>query len=623
MPPYWWGSVRLQVGVVDLTCASSAVRHLVPFVHRVDRLRRFGHVCGLAVRSTAATHLINNPLQPPQNRRLGRVPASRPVQLFRAPLRTAARRLVLPAAPDSIDGGLLSSCYSSPIPSSNRFVRAVGDPLVEYKEPVFEWERANDAWKLWDFVPLGSSVLLLMLNSKHQPKGNAACSPVHKASSPALPTDKDPTATFEADKRRAEETLDRLQRQVELECEIHKAYPFLSEKALLPLWQLLPTSSPNSEEEGWQESAPVPAAAGWQQLDEQQHSSHSTLAPIFRSEPEEEEEQHHQSEISSPKLGAWLVELHQNSRFRSMPIVGSRSNSVAYISEPRPEPYLDSQSSFQHCMLWKYEPSDGQYLESSSELPELQHNMPVMQHGDRQQPLYSPSHSATSRGKQRGTEDLMPTPGAEKVEQYNLRHWKQRFGSKRQQPIRKKTTGGGGRGTAGAMEIQEASEDEEISPIEQVRLTVRNTDDPTLPVWTFRMWFLGLASVCLMSFLNQFFSYRSEPLVITQITVQVASLPLGHFLARVLPTRRFRLPGLGQREFSLNPGPFNMKEHVLISIFANAGCAFGNGSAYAVGIVNIIRAFYRRSISFIAGWLLIITTQVQRRCHDVLLFIFD
>ncbi|KAJ8468113.1 hypothetical protein OPV22_030665 [Ensete ventricosum] len=294
------------------------------------------------------------------------------------------------------------------IPSSNRFVRAVGDPLVEYKEPVFEWERANDAWKLWDFVPLGCNISM---------------------------RDKDPTATFEADKRRAEETLDRLQRQVELECEIHKAYPFLSEKALLPLWQLLPTSSPNSEEEGWQESAPVPAAAGWQQLDEQQHSSHSTLAPIFRSEPEEEEEQHHQSEISSPKLGAWLVELHQNSRFRSMPIVGSRSNSVAYISEPRPEPYLDSQSSFQHCMLWKYEPSDGQYLESSSELPELQHNMPVMQHGDRQQPLYSPSHSATSRGKQRGTEDLMPTPGAEKVEQYNLRHWKQRFGSKRQQVL--------------------------------------------------------------------------------------------------------------------------------------------------------------------------------------------
>ncbi|RWV91706.1 hypothetical protein GW17_00045986, partial [Ensete ventricosum] len=50
LPPYWWGSVRLQVGVADLTCARSVVRHLVPFVHPFDRLRRFGHVSGLAVR---------------------------------------------------------------------------------------------------------------------------------------------------------------------------------------------------------------------------------------------------------------------------------------------------------------------------------------------------------------------------------------------------------------------------------------------------------------------------------------------------------------------------------------------------------------------------------------------
>jgi len=53
-----------------------------------------------------------------------------------------------------------------------------------------------------------------------------------------------------------------------------------------------------------------------------------------------------------------------------------------------------------------------------------------------------------------------------------------------------------------------------------------------------------------------------------------------------------------------------MKEHVLITIFANAGSAFGSGSPYAVGIVNIIKAFYGRSISFHAAWLLIITTQV-------------
>ncbi|KAI3961276.1 hypothetical protein MKX01_006990 [Papaver californicum] len=153
-------------------------------------------------------------------------------------------------------------------------------------------------------------------------------------------------------------------------------------------------------------------------------------------------------------------------------------------------------------------------------------------------------------------------------------------------------------------------EEVELSPIEEVRLTVTNTDDHTLPVWTFRMWVLGTISCCLLSFLNQFFSYRSQPLIVTQITVQVAALPIGHFMARILPTIKFQLPGFGSRKFSLNPGPFNMKEHVLISIFANAGSAFGAGSAYAVSIVNIIKAFYGRNISFLAAWLLIITTQV-------------
>ena len=159
-------------------------------------------------------------------------------------------------------------------------------------------------------------------------------------------------------------------------------------------------------------------------------------------------------------------------------------------------------------------------------------------------------------------------------------------------------------------DISTIDEDEELCPIEEVRLTVANTDDPTLPIWTFRMWFLGLISCALLSFLNQFFAYRTEPLVITQITVQVATLPIGRFMASVLPKSKFQIPGFGSRSFSLNPGPFNMKEHVLISIFANAGSDFGDGSAYAVGIVTIIKVFYHRNISFFAAWLLIIGTQV-------------
>ena len=161
-----------------------------------------------------------------------------------------------------------------------------------------------------------------------------------------------------------------------------------------------------------------------------------------------------------------------------------------------------------------------------------------------------------------------------------------------------------------SLEVSKEEENEnENSPVEQVAFTVSTEDDPSIPVWTFRMWFLGLLSCSLLSFMNQFFSYRTEPLVITQISVQVAALPLGRFMASALPKRRFRVPLLG-KQVSLNPGPFNMKEHVLITIFASAGYAFGNGHAYAVGIVNIIKAFYGRNISVIAAWLVIIITQV-------------
>ncbi|CAJ1961384.1 unnamed protein product [Sphenostylis stenocarpa] len=153
-------------------------------------------------------------------------------------------------------------------------------------------------------------------------------------------------------------------------------------------------------------------------------------------------------------------------------------------------------------------------------------------------------------------------------------------------------------------------DEDEVSSIEEVRLTVPNTDDPTQPIWTFRMWFLGLLSCSIPPFVIQSFAYRTESLIITQITVQVATLPIGHFMAAVLPKTKFTLPGFGSKSFSFNPGPFNTKEHVLITIFANAGSAFGSGSPYAVSIVTIIKVFYRQRISLFPAWLLIVTTQM-------------
>ncbi|KAH6558795.1 hypothetical protein KP509_1Z045000 [Ceratopteris richardii] len=145
--------------------------------------------------------------------------------------------------------------------------------------------------------------------------------------------------------------------------------------------------------------------------------------------------------------------------------------------------------------------------------------------------------------------------------------------------------------------------------IQEVAATVPITDDPNLPVMTFRMWFLGILSCILLMFLNTFFSYRTQPLAVAATFAQILTLPMGRFMAAALPTGYYAVPLFGWK-FTLNPGPFNIKEHVLITIFANAGVSFGGGDAYSVGIVNIIKAFYKKNIHFVAAFIIVLTTQV-------------
>ncbi|AET00815.2 oligopeptide transporter OPT family protein [Medicago truncatula] len=143
------------------------------------------------------------------------------------------------------------------------------------------------------------------------------------------------------------------------------------------------------------------------------------------------------------------------------------------------------------------------------------------------------------------------------------------------------------------------------SPIEQVRLTVSTTDDPTQPALTFRTWIIGLACCIVLAFVNQFFGYRTNPLTITAVSAQIVSLPIGKLMAATLPTTIYKVP-FTKWSFTLNPGPFNLKEHALITIFASAGA----GGVYAIYIVDVVKAFYHRSINPIAAFLLAITTQM-------------
>ncbi|KAG0450204.1 hypothetical protein HPP92_027046 [Vanilla planifolia] len=68
-------------------------------------------------------------------------------------------------------------------------------------------------------------------------------------------------------------------------------------------------------------------------------------------------------------------------------------------------------------------------------------------------------------------------------------------------------------------------------PIEEVRLTVDPSDNPNLPVLTFRTWLLGVGSCVLLSFTNTFFGYRTNQLQIGSVCVLIFSLLIGRFLA--------------------------------------------------------------------------------------------
>ncbi|RJE18125.1 oligopeptide transporter [Aspergillus sclerotialis] len=102
------------------------------------------------------------------------------------------------------------------------------------------------------------------------------------------------------------------------------------------------------------------------------------------------------------------------------------------------------------------------------------------------------------------------------------------------------------------------------SPYESVRAAVRNTDNGEAAN-TVRAWVLGMIFVTIGSGLNMFLSMRNPSIAIPAIVIQLLSYPIGCLWARIMPTRTFNTFGL---QWTLNTGPFTIKEHSVITIMA-------------------------------------------------------
>ena len=140
---------------------------------------------------------------------------------------------------------------------------------------------------------------------------------------------------------------------------------------------------------------------------------------------------------------------------------------------------------------------------------------------------------------------------------------------------------------------------EDESPYPEVRSAVANTDDPIMPASTLRAWVIGIIWAVLIPGVNQFFSFRYPSVSISPVCVPrllaclypvlsctpcgqiiplLLSFPIGEAWARYVPNVAF----FG---VELNPGPFTIKEHVIITTIASAGGSYAVSSKFSKQLI--------------------------------------
>lgn len=137
--------------------------------------------------------------------------------------------------------------------------------------------------------------------------------------------------------------------------------------------------------------------------------------------------------------------------------------------------------------------------------------------------------------------------------------------------------------------------------------------------------------------LNVFFNFRSPAPTVVPLALLLISYPFGKFLAFTLPITTYRIPlphlpssvvpipnaNTSQAallfinlirpltyprsfEFSLNPGPWNIKEHVLVFIMANVAV----GNPYALNAVVVSELYYDLNFGYWFSLVLVLATQL-------------
>ncbi|KAF7525202.1 hypothetical protein G7054_g11180 [Neopestalotiopsis clavispora] len=146
-------------------------------------------------------------------------------------------------------------------------------------------------------------------------------------------------------------------------------------------------------------------------------------------------------------------------------------------------------------------------------------------------------------------------------------------------------------------------DDTEDSPYPEVRAAVHNYDED-MPCNTVRAWTIGLFLVVIGASMNTLFSLRSPSIGLGALIAQIIAWPIGQGWEKIMPKREYTLWPFGIR-WSLNPGPFNIKEHSIIVVMASVSFSV----AYATDIILAQLVFYKQNFGI--TWQLLLTVSTQ------------
>ncbi|KZP29051.1 OPT oligopeptide transporter [Athelia psychrophila] len=161
-----------------------------------------------------------------------------------------------------------------------------------------------------------------------------------------------------------------------------------------------------------------------------------------------------------------------------------------------------------------------------------------------------------------------------------------------------------------AIDLDASGKEKPIQTDEDYALRLMSLeDDPTLPIWTLRTWFLSLGLSCFAAVLGQLFYFRPQTVYVSGLFLQI----IAYFLGKVM---EYAIPGPSAAAVFktrdnrfwrfMNGAPFNIKEHVAITIMATTA----SDSAVAISIFAAQDLYYNVKPNAAVGIFTLIGSQL-------------